>query len=122
MPLSFPPLRSSVLRFGGRTNEPAYVGGDTWGAEDMIGARPIAPAPTPDNHPLYDLKLVEHAELMDAYNADLAAWDAALEAERVQYARIPFSGHVPVSSDKRRVGKEGVRNGISGLWQYTEKK
>src|SRR3546814_17487224 len=70
----------------------------------MMGARPSAPAPPPDNHPLYDLKLVEHAELMDAYNADLAAWEAALEAERVKYDRIAFSGQVPVNHIGAAVG------------------
>ncbi|API58273.1 hypothetical protein BSL82_02270 [Tardibacter chloracetimidivorans] len=80
-----------------KSTDPAYVGGDTWGSEELIGARPVAPLPPPENHPLYDLKLVEHADLMDAYNADLAAWEAALEAERVKYDRIAFSGQVPVN-------------------------
>src|SRR3546814_6059487 len=41
---------------------------------------------------------------MDAYNADLAAWEAALEAERVKYDRIAFSGQVPVNHIGAAVG------------------
>lgn len=88
-----------------KSTDPAYVGGDTWGAEDMIGARPVAPVPPAEDHPLYDLKLVEHADLMDAYNADLAAWEAALEAARVKYDRIAFSGQVPANHIGAAVGE-----------------
>lgn len=57
-----------------KSSNPSYVGGDTWGAESVVGAKPGEDEP----------------EL-------LAEWEAALEAERQKVDRIAFAGQVPVN-------------------------
>ena len=57
-----------------KSTNPSYVGGDTWGTEDAIGAKPGEDEP----------------EL-------LAEWEATLEAERRKVDRIAFAGQVPVN-------------------------
>jgi hypothetical protein len=57
-----------------KSTNPSYVGGDTWGTKDAIGAKPSA----------------DETEL-------LAEWEATLEAERQKVDRIAFAGQVPVN-------------------------
>jgi hypothetical protein len=57
-----------------KSTNPSYVGGDIWGTEDAIGAKPGGDEP----------------EL-------LAEWEATLEAERQKFDRIAFAGQVPVN-------------------------
>lgn len=77
-----------------KSTAPCLVGGDKWGTEDAIGAKPVAPIlvnnPSEDETGGYETALAE-------YINGLAAWDAALETERVKYDRIAFSGQVPVN-------------------------
>jgi hypothetical protein len=57
-----------------KSTDPSYVGGDTWGTEDAIGAKPAE----------------------DEVEA-LAEWESALEAARQKVDRIAFAGQVPVN-------------------------
>jgi hypothetical protein len=57
-----------------KSTNPSYVGGDTWGTEEVVGAKPSE----------------DEVEL-------LAEWEAALEAERQKVDRIAFAGQVPVN-------------------------
>lgn len=34
---------SEAIRFGIKSTDPSYVGGDNWGSEDIVGLRPIVP-------------------------------------------------------------------------------
>jgi hypothetical protein len=57
-----------------KSTNPSYVGGDTWGTEEIVGAKP-------------DMNDVE----------EFAAWEAKLEAKRQKVDRIAFAGQVPVN-------------------------
>jgi hypothetical protein len=57
-----------------KSTNPSYVGGDTWGSENVVGVKP-------------------DADDVDA----LATWEAALEVERQKVDRIAFAGQVPVN-------------------------
>lgn len=37
-------LFSEAIRFGVKSTDPSYVGGDVWGTEAQVGARPVEPA------------------------------------------------------------------------------
>lgn len=103
-----------------KSTDPAYVGGDIWGNEQAVGPKPVEPQPPAPDHPLYDLKLVEYANLKDTYAAALAAWEASLEAARQRVDRIAFSGQVPVNVLGASVGDyivpvEGEGGTITGI-------
>lgn len=68
-----------------KSTDPAYVGGDIWGTEEVIGAQPVNPGDNTDE------------QLKSQYATELAAWESRLEAERVKYDRIAFAGQVPVN-------------------------
>lgn len=118
---------SEAHSFVVKSTDPSYVGGDTWGTADKVGEKPTLPIyvvpeytgrdkPTPDS-PLYDLQLVAwqddqdayaaqvaaaeaaHAQATATYQADLAAFEAALETARQCVDRIAFSGQVPCNVD-----------------------
>lgn len=112
---------SEAVRFGIKSTNPSYVGGDTWGGEEQVGKRPEQPVriadvteqrevsaavPATDETPAIDAvyeTLVITAGDTDAewaakqaqYSADLAVFEAALEAARQQVDRIAYSGKVP---------------------------
>ncbi|MGK2286240.1 hypothetical protein [Pedomonas sp. V897] len=106
-----------------KSTNPAVVGNDTWA--QAVGPRPERPAldlpaytgperPV-DGDPDYAAKMAAweaaqadhaaaieaaraaHATAMQQYEADLADFEARLEAERVKWDRIAFSGQVPVN-------------------------
>lgn len=83
---------SEAFSFGVKTTNPSYVGGDTWGSEELVGKRPEQPA--------------EDAEqlLKDQYVIDLADFEARLGAERQKVDRIAYSGKVPCNVDNAIVG------------------
>ena len=88
-----------------KSTDPSYVGGDIWGSEDVIGKKPeltkqgyVNPeeqAPETDE---------EYAARKTKYETDLAAFEEALNAERIKYDRIAFSGQVPVNITGAKVG------------------
>jgi hypothetical protein len=57
-----------------KSTNPSYVGGDTWGTEDVVGETPSESEPEA-----------------------LAQWQEALETERQKVDRIAFAGQVPVN-------------------------
>lgn len=68
-----------AVSFMVKTTNPSYVGGDSWGSEEAIGAtKPLDPA---------------HAN----YAEDLAVFEAALEVARAKVDRIAYAGQVPVN-------------------------
>ena len=80
-----------------KSTNPSYVGGDTWGTEKIVGAKPNADEP----------------EL-------LAEWEAALEAERQKVDRIAFAGQVPANVTGATPGQYIVpvatkEGGITGI-------
>ena len=87
---------SDAVGFVVKSTNPSYIGGDTWGTEDVVGAKPS------DNEP----------EL-------LAEWEAALEAERQKVDRIAFAGQVPVNVTGANPGQYIIpvesNGGISGI-------
>ena len=76
---------SEAVRFGVKSTDPSYVGGDTWGNEDKVGKRPANPAQD------------DEQTVKDKYAIDLAHWEASLEAARQKVDRIAYSGKVPVN-------------------------
>ncbi len=88
-----------------KSTDPSYVGGDIWGSEDVVGLKPLLTkqgyvnpeeeAPETDE---------EYAARKTKYETDLAAFEEALEAERIKYDRIAFSGQVPVNITGAKVG------------------
>lgn len=74
-----------AVRFGIKSTDPSYVGGDTWGAPSVIGERPAAP----DEYATDE----EKQDYADA----LAEFEARLEAERVKVDRVAYAGKVPVN-------------------------
>ena len=66
---------TDAISFCVKSTDPSYVGGDVWGNEDAIGARPAN----------------------DATDEEKAAYTAALETARQKVDRIAFAGQVPVN-------------------------
>jgi hypothetical protein len=88
---------ADAVSFLVKSTNPSYVGGDTWGAESVVGAKPSADEP----------------EL-------LTEWEAALEAERQKVDRIAFAGQVPVNVTGATPGQyivpvEAEDGGITGI-------
>jgi len=75
-----------------KSTNPSYVGGDTWGTHEKLGLENPEVKAKPDD------------ETEDAYQARIAAFKAALEAERQNVDRIAFSGQVPVNVTGATVG------------------
>lgn len=82
---------ADAVRFGVKSTDPSYVGGDTWGSEDVVGKRP--------ERPVREEEETDEAfsEREANYVADLSAWEARLEAERQTVDRIAYAGKVPVN-------------------------
>ena len=64
---------SESISFVVKSTDPSYVGGDTWGGEDILGKKPADDSP------------------------DLPAYELKMEAARKLVDRIAFSGQVPVN-------------------------
>ena len=88
-----------------KSTDPSYVGGDSWGSEDVIGPKPLL---TKQNFADRNNEVPETDEEYTArkekYESDLAAYEAKLNAERIKYDRIAFSGQVPVNITGAKVG------------------
>lgn len=83
----------AAVTFVVKSTDPSYVGGDTWGSEEVVGPRPVEPQRKTVTDPGDTDE--QWAAKQAQYQSDLAAWEARLEAERVKYDRIAFAGQVP---------------------------
>ena len=111
---------SEAHSFVVKSTDPSYVGGDIWGDVDTVGRRPeltkqgyVNPA---EEAPETD---EEYAARKTKHETDLAAFEVALEAQRIKYDRIAFSGQVPCNLTGASVGdyiiaKEGTSDSITG--------
>ena len=82
---------SESIRFGIKSTNPSYVGGDTWGSEEAVGPKPVEPVES-------DFKYVDDFDKAKAkYEAEFVTWSFALEAARQSVDRIAYSGKVPVN-------------------------
>lgn len=101
---------ADAVRFGIKSTNPSYIGGDTWGTEAKVGKRPDQPVRVPDKTETTgegDGAVTTVIEPGDTdseweakqakYAADLAAFEARLEAARLMVDRIAYSGKVPVN-------------------------
>ena len=79
-----------------KSTDPSYVGGDTWG--NSVGKKPYLTTQGPIETD------AEYAERTAQYETDLANFEVALEAQRIKYDRIAFSGQVPVNITGASVG------------------
>ncbi|HAW78164.1 MAG TPA: hypothetical protein DCW74_20800, partial [Alteromonas australica] len=88
-----------------KSTDPSYVGGDIWGSEDILGKKPEL---TKQGYVNPEEQAPETDEEYEArktkYETDLAAFEEALNAERIKYDRIAFSGQVPVNITGAKVG------------------
>lgn len=96
-----------AVTFGVKTTNPSYIGGDTWGSEDVVGKRPEQPAE--------DASQKEK----DQYAIDLADFETRLEAQRQKVDRIAYSGKVPCNVTGANVGDYIIAtqdgDGIKGI-------
>jgi hypothetical protein len=83
---------SEAVRFGIKSTNPSYVGGDVWGKD--VGPRPEAsPREIDETKQEYAIRCKE----FDANDVALKAWKIALEEKRQTVDRIAYSGKVPVN-------------------------
>jgi hypothetical protein len=82
---------SESVRFGIKSTNPSYVGGDTWGTEDKVGAPPIKPTRKESDSD------EEWVVIQATYEAEKLAFEEALEAVRLLVDRVAYSGKVPVN-------------------------
>jgi hypothetical protein len=106
---------SEAHSFVVKSTNPSYVGGDTWGNEDTVGKRPELTTQNKDGGETNE----EYAVRTTQYEALLATFNTELEAQRIKYDRISFSGQVPVNITGASVGdyiipKEGASDSITG--------
>jgi hypothetical protein len=74
---------ADAISFVVKTTDPAYVGGDIWGTEDVIGKKPEKETFEPSAN--------------ETYEEALEDWKGRLEAERQKVDRVAFAGQVPVN-------------------------
>jgi len=89
-----------------KSTDPSYVGGDTWGTEELLG-----------KSPKHEGQLEDETE--EQHQGRIVAFEAALEAARQFVDRIAFSGQVPVNVTGATVGDyivpvAGPDGGIAG--------
>lgn len=107
-----------------KSTDPSYVGGDTWGSEELIGSKPEAPIRkkriVQEHHPVrlpgesYQEFLSKKTEItvlqeeeseqdylarMDQYQTALESWQKSFDAARAKVDRIAFAGQVPAIVD-----------------------
>lgn len=125
---------AEAVRFAIKSTNPSIVGGDVWGAEDVVGKRPEQPVRKLDKTEQVQVEESEEFETVvievgdtDAeweaieakYKAELADFEAILEAERQKVDRIAYAGKVPVNVYGATAGQYIVAiekdGGIDGL-------
>jgi hypothetical protein len=87
---------SESISFVVKSTDPSYVGGDSWGGEDILGEKPADDS------------------------SDLPAYELKMEAARKLVDRIAFSGQVPVNVTGTTAGQhiiptEGSGDTITGV-------
>lgn len=100
---------ADAIAFVVKSTDPAYVGGDTWGSEVQIGARPQEPVldlpeyegqEKPKARTAHDKKVAAakaaHQKVMRSYEVARNEWDARYEQARAKVDRIAFCGQVPL--------------------------
>lgn len=85
---------ADAIAFGVKSTEPGYVGGDSWGRDDVIGKQPM-PAPQSENETAEQYQ--QRCSEFDTNDKNKLAWKARFEAERQWVDRIAFAGQVPVN-------------------------
>jgi hypothetical protein len=75
---------ADAVSFVVKSTDPSYVGGDTWGSEEVLGVQ--KPETVPETDPGY----AEYQTKLDLFNT-------ALETARARVDRIAFAGQVPVN-------------------------
>ena len=127
-------IYNEAIRFAIKSTNPSIVGGDVWGAEDVVGKRPEQPvrklAKTEqvqiDGSEEFETVVIEAGdtdaewEAIEAqYKIDLADFEARLEVERQKVDRIAYAGKVPVNVYGATAGQYIVAiekdGGIDGL-------
>ena len=102
---------NEAIRFSIKSTNPSYVGGDTWGSENIIGEKPKYPFKKNDvfqEIETQDGKLeniliekgytdVEWESILLDYENEVKEFEARLEVERQKVDRIAYSGKVPVN-------------------------
>lgn len=92
---------SASVSHGVKSTDPSYVGGDVWGREDALGVtRPEPPAGYEEWRERVDSgdgEDPEDAAAFPAFEAEKAAFDAAMEAARSRVDRVAYSGKVPLN-------------------------
>ncbi|NTW98330.1 MAG: hypothetical protein HGB35_00020 [Geobacteraceae bacterium] len=108
---------AEAARFGIKSTNPSFVGGDTWGAEDRVGVQPEDPQRRPDiteqreltpategTPATFETVVVERGDTddewaakLDAYKSEIAEFEGRLESARQLVDRIAYSGKVPVN-------------------------
>jgi hypothetical protein len=81
-----------AVSFVVKSTDPSFVGGDTWGSNDIVGERPIEPHNDASN-----------AEKQE-YQQRFDEWYTRLEKMRQNVDRISFCGQVPVNVYGASVG------------------
>ena len=81
---------SESISFVVKSTNPSYVGGDTWGGEDILGEKPKDDSP------------------------DLPAYELKMESARKLVDRVAFSGQVPVNVTGTTAGQHIIPTAGSG--------
>jgi hypothetical protein len=82
---------SESFRFGVKSTNPAYVGGDVWGAIDIVGECPMMPTRG------IEATDAEYELVLNKYKQDKASFEYRLETERAKVDRIAYAGKCPVN-------------------------
>lgn len=78
-----------AIAFAIKSTDPSYVGGDTWGTQEVLGERPVL---SPQGEGETD---AEYLAREDAFYIDLVSYESDLESARRMVDRVAFSGRVP---------------------------
>lgn len=83
---------SLAIRFGIKSTNPSFVGGDAWGLEDNIGFEPKMPHKEDEESDL------DFQSRVLKWDEDHENWHSRYEKERSKVERIAYSGKVPVNA------------------------
>jgi hypothetical protein len=97
-----------------KSTNPSYVGGDTWGNEQLVGQKPyLTTQDSDESEEDYAVRVAKH-------NTDMEEFNIVFENARKLVDRIAFSGQVPVNVYNANVGDyiipiEDAEDTITGL-------
>jgi hypothetical protein len=110
---------AEATRFGVKSTNPSYVGGDTWGSDEQPPAPPIRVVEEKEGDVITVVGDTdeEWQAKEDAYAQELAAFEARLEAKRQLVDRVAYSGKVPVNVTGANAGEYivAVENGDGSI-------